>query len=320
VTSSMHWGTFKSFAGFLIREKKIEASNILLHDVLRKSFITDYFRWMGDTETVTMRGTTYDGKTIRLHTRGLSTVVQCVLVKRPLRKGEKKEHRRKKMATVLDHLKAVGSAEAKKRTAQGKTGGPSIRAMESKPEPLNLEQMKGGVWHHALKEERLRQKIAGLNMEQTPHENWLYMSYLAARLRAAWLCFHFVMLTLERNQCAYDLVLERNLLIRDDDITVFAPVGAQATKTEPQKRMSRGYFVSRKFLPASWTGVLRRYLAEDLPVLKEYFALPGGPVFDPAAEVTAEGHHEIALFQYFSKDNLRRAMDQVAKVKCNQIR
>lgn len=49
--------------------------------------------------------------------------------------GETKEHHRKNMGAVLDYLKGGGNAEAKKRTAQGKSGGPSIRAMETKPEP-----------------------------------------------------------------------------------------------------------------------------------------------------------------------------------------
>ena len=175
---------------------------------------------MGDDDTRTCRGTTYDGKTIRLQTRGLSTVAQCVLSTRPLVGKETAKKRAQSRNGFLSHLKATGNAGAKKG------GRPS--GLWTRTPPPDVNQIRGAVWFHEEKQRKLRAKIAALDAD-APEENRLYMGYLAARLRAAWLCFWYTFITLERNQAWHSLILETNIFIRDEDeVAALAPVGAEA--------------------------------------------------------------------------------------------
>jgi hypothetical protein len=45
---------------------------------------------------------------------------------------------------------------------------------------------------------------------------------------------------------------------------VFAPLGAMPTKTERRRRMSRGYFTSKRVLSKQFKNAYENYLVEDL--------------------------------------------------------
>ena len=52
---------------------------------------------------------------------------------------------------------------------------------------------------------------------------------------------------------------------------VYAPLGAMPTKTEAKRRMSRGYFTSKRVLSQQFKEAYDNYMVEDLPVLNSWF-------------------------------------------------
>ena len=61
----------------------------------------------------------------------------------------------------------------------------------------------------------------------------------------------------------------------------YIPLGHTPTKTKTSQRMSREFFVGRKFLSQEWGKDLEKFVAKDWPVLCEFYKMPQGPRLQP---------------------------------------
>ena len=86
-------------------------------------------------------------------------------------------------------------------------------------------------------------------------------------------------------------------------------------KTEKAKRLSRGYFVSRKFLSKKWSAEFSAWMETDWPILVSYYKLPAeGPTFKPPARPGC------APFLPIPYDTFRKGIRMVCRACSTDVR
>lgn len=113
--------------------------------------------------------------------------------------------------------------------------GASIIDMESMPAPFTFVQLKANKERFKNKVEMLDRRVRLLPVVGKAKEA-SYMKFRLARMRACLLATEFLWQTMERQEAARTLVVNRNLLVKTTDdgdkYSVFSPVGCYATKRE----------------------------------------------------------------------------------------
>lgn len=112
-------------------------------------------------------------------------------------------------------------------------------------------------------------------------------------------------------------MLNRTLYLDEDSgCYFFAPAGLAPVKTERVKRLSRNFFVARKFLSKRWTKEFDQFMASDfLVIVRSQGLSDAGPALKPAAK---EG--ELAPFLALDYDAFRKGIKQVSKATSTDVR
>jgi hypothetical protein len=272
-----------------------------------------------------MLGNNYSPGSVNLMGRSLSVIIQSFLIDRPLKDKETSAQRRRALTTLVEFTRSLAKSVRNKLAQVGPGEGLTAEHIVNLDPPLTLPQILAGVPAWRTKMQNLAKKISQLN-DRAPMENRAYMKYLLGRERAALLGFLFVIQTSNRIGTAQNLTLKRNLVLTEqngEEVCVFVPVGASATKVETALRksgkrggrMSRQFFVARKLLSPSFSKELKRYVEEDLPNIVHYLNTYKGQEIIPESP-----NGQLSLFKFWSSDVFRKAVDKVGKANNTDIR
>ncbi|CAJ1393999.1 unnamed protein product, partial [Effrenium voratum] len=222
----------------------------------------------------TCRGTKWTPGAIGLITRSVVVALQVLGPK--YLEGSKKVKKRQIQRTI-DLIRSLGKTSAEKRAIEG-CGLPAGKPLGDPP--LTAEELVDNAikWSQRCRNQALRNEALP---EGTPESEAEYMQARLARYRAFGLAWSFVFQTTER----IGTVLNRTLHWDEDaEAYFFVAAGVSPVKTEKAKRLSRGYFVSRKFLSKKWSAEFSAWMETDWPILVSYYKLPAkGPTFKPPA-------------------------------------
>ncbi|CAJ1443036.1 unnamed protein product [Effrenium voratum] len=231
----------------------------------------------------TCRGTKWTPGAIGLITRSLVVALQVLGPK--YLEGSKKVKKRQIQRTI-DLIRSLGKTSAEKRAIEG-CGLPAGKPLGDPP--LTAEELVDNAikWSQRCRNQALRNEALP---EGTPESE---AEYMQARL-----------------------VLNRTLHWDEDaEAYFFVAAGVSPVKTEKAKRLSRGYFVSRKFLSKKWSAEFSAWMETDWPILVSYYKLPAeGPTFKPPARPGC------APFLPIPYDTFRKGIRMVCRACSTDVR
>ncbi|CAE7401795.1 unnamed protein product [Symbiodinium microadriaticum] len=235
----------------------------------------------------TCRGKKFAPGAIQLFTRSFVVVLQVLLPKYLAGTNRSKKKILKK-TVALD--RAMGKTASEKRAMEGDDLPES--SGQAGAEPMTFEEQAEKYKKWIQKEKALMKRIQKLPAE-TPQNELSYMKGL--------------------------LVLNRTLhWSAEEDAYFFAPVGPTPRKTEKSARLSRAYFISRKFLSPEWSQNFKEFMKTYFPDLVAQAGLPStGPPLTPPAR---EGRNEVAPFMAIPYDVFRKGVRSVTGTTSTDLR
>ncbi|CAJ1340038.1 unnamed protein product, partial [Effrenium voratum] len=349
-TAGMHWYGFRQYAGYLKKADLLPPScvngdgKILPARLLTsKNSLRAFYSHL--EEDFTCRGTKYKPGAIQLSTRSLAVLMQVILPKY-LGKGTTKT-KKTKTKNMVNFVRALGKSSADKRAIEGDPL-PKGKTVAGEP-PLTAVQLVASYKAYLVKISALEKRVADLPAD-TPENQVTHMRHRLAKLRAYGLGWTFILQTTERVRTARTLApwIDRSLafstlsLVRGGLICCvslpnqshgevlnktlcydpaqstyfFIPSGVSPTKTAKSRRLSRKFFVSRKYLSAKWSRDFDEFMKVDFQPLMTYL---GQPPTGPRVSEDQDAE-DIAPFAAIHKDVWRKGIAAVAHTPSTDIR